>query len=301
MLTSPTPLQRLWRARNSFLLLAPTLILLITFQIIPVINGFAFAFQDVEPGLRSEWVGLANFRRIGSDGILLRSTVNLAILVVAGMAKGVVFPLAVAVMIARLTSGRVRYLFQSMFVFPIVVPGMVTVLLWKGYIYDPNVGLINQTLAAVGLGAWQHAWLGEHSTALASLIFTGFPWMAGTSFLIIYAGLIAMPQSIFESAMIDGIGPFKRFWLIELPLVLGQLRLVMVLGFIGTVQDFGGTLLMTGGGPGAATHIPALHMYYMAFRFEEFGYAAAIGVVLFFIILALSMTNLWLVRSSVED
>lgn len=293
--------QQMWRARGSYLLLAPTLVLLVVFQVLPAINGFAYAFMTVEPGLRYAWVGVDNFSRIAGDTILLRSTINLVILVLAGMAKGVIFPLLVAVLIARLSSPRTRYVFQSLFVFPIVVPGMVTVLLWKGYIYDPNVGLVNQSLVALGLESWQRAWLGEHSTALGSLIFTGFPWMAGTAFLIFYAGLITLPTSIFESAEMDGIGPIGRFVFIELPLVMGQLRLVMVLGFIGTVQDFGGTLLMTGGGPGAATHVPALHMYYMAFRFEEFGYAAAIGVVLFFIILGLSMLNLWLVRSRVED
>ena len=157
----PTSLfQRMWRARSSYLLLLPTLVLLATFQLVPAINGFAYAFQNVEPGIRAEWVGLDNFRRIATDSILLRSVGNLTILVVAGMAKGVIFPLMVAVMIARLSSPRARYAFQSLFVFPIVVPGMVTVLLWKGFIFDPNLGLINQTLAAAGLESWQRAWLG---------------------------------------------------------------------------------------------------------------------------------------------
>jgi ABC-type sugar transport system permease subunit len=106
---------------------------------------------------------------------------------------------------------------------------------------------------------------------------------------------------VMEAAKLDGVGPLRRFFHIELPLVLGQIRLIVVLTFIGTVQDFGGILLMTGGGPGAATHVPALHMYYMAFRFGEFGYASAIGFCLFVVILLLSIINLRVFRSRVED
>jgi ABC-type sugar transport system permease subunit len=292
---------RLWRARYCYLFLAPSILLLFLFNLLPAIKGLGYAFMEIDPGGAEKWVGLRNFERIASDGILLRSITNLVILVVAGLLKALTLPLLAAVLISRLSNEKTCYFFQSSFVFPIVVPGMVTVLLWKGFIYEPEVGLLNSLLRLIGMASWQQAWLGEHSLAMASYLFLGFPWIGGTVFLIFYAGLLAIPQDVMEAAKLDGVGPIRRFINIELPLVLGQIRLIVVLTFIGTVQDFGGILLMTGGGPGAATHVPALHMYYMAFRFGEFGYASAIGFCLFVVILLLSIINLRVFRSRVED
>lgn len=275
--------------------------MLLLFNYYPAVQGIRYAFQDVNPGISSRFVGLRNFEQMAHDFILLRSCINMVILVVAALIKSTVFPLFVALMIFHLISDRARYFFQSLFLFPIVVPGIVGVLLWRNFIFDPNVGLINEFLGAVGIPGLERAWLGEHSTALPSLIFTGFPWIAGVGFLIFFAGLLGISQSVLESAVLDGVGPAKRFFYIELPLLLGQLRLVIVLTFISSLQDFGGVLLMTGGGPGEATHIPALHMYYMAFRFDQYGYAAAIGVTLFIVIFALTFINLKLIRSNLEE
>lgn len=102
-------------------------------------------------------------------------------------------------------------------------------------------------------------------------------------------------------AMVEkaGLG-LRRIWTIDLPLLRGQIRLLAVLTIIGTLQDFGSILVLTGGGPGLATHVPALHMYYQAFRFGHYGYASAIGFVLFLTILAFTVANMRFARSTVE-
>ncbi len=298
---SPSLPRRLWNARLSYALLGPTLFLLLIFNYYPAIRGISYAFQDVEPGGAARFIGLANFDKILQDYILLKSALNLAILIVGNLAKSLVLPLLIALLIYHLASPRIRYAFQTLFLVPIVVPAMVGILLWKGFIYDANVGIINNLLGAVGLDRFQHSWLGEHETALASVVFTGFPWVGGVGFLIFLAGFLNIPQGVAESSALDGAGPVRRLFAIELPLIRGQIKLVVVLTFIATIQDFSGILVMTGGGPGAATHVPALHMYYMAFRFDQYGYGAAIGVVLFALVLGLTIANLRLIRSSLED
>ncbi|MCC5877827.1 MAG: sugar ABC transporter permease [Candidatus Sumerlaeia bacterium] len=297
----PPLIQRIWAARISYLLLLPTLLLLGVFSYYPAFSGILYAFQEVEPGFDARWVGLSNFRRAFTDEVLLASIPNMIILLVGNVLRTTILPLIVAVMISHLSGARLRYFFQTSFLFPIVVPMMVIILLWRGFILDPNVGMLNQFLGLIGLEFLQQSWLGDHSTALGSVIFVGFPWIGGIGFLILYAGLLSIPASVMESARMDGVGPIRRFFTIELPLVLGQLRLVIVLTFIATIQDFGGMLVLTGGGPGTATHIPALHMYFYAFRFEQFGYAAAIGVLLFVLIFALTVLNLTLLKSKMED
>ena len=152
---------QLWRARYSYLLLAPSLLLLLLFNFLPAVRGLGYAFMEIDPGGAWEWVGFRNFERIFSDGILLRSISNLVIMVLGGLVKALSLPLLAAVLISRLSDARTRYLFQVSFVFPIVVPGMVTVLLWKGFIFEPEVGMLNNLLAGVGLGSWQQAWLGS--------------------------------------------------------------------------------------------------------------------------------------------
>ena len=298
----PTPLLpvRLWRARTSYLMLLPTFALLLVFNYYPALRGLLYAFQKVSPGISSEWVGLTNFRRMTEDYILLQSIGNMLILVAGNLAKSIVLPLLIAKLIASVLNARHRYLFQTLFLFPIVVPGMVGIMLWKGFIYDANVGLINQTLGALGFErAARTVWL-DHTHALGAIIFTGFPWVGGIGFLIFLAGLLSIPISLTEAARIDGATWMSIFRRVELPLIIGQIKLVVILTFIGTMQDFGQILVMTQGGPGTSTHVPALHMYYMGFRFDHFGYAAAIGLVLFVVVLGATILNMRFIRSGTE-
>jgi len=292
--------RNIWKARLSYLLLAPTFLFLLIFNYYPAIRGILYAFQDVQAGGHAEFTGVRNFEKFFGDYILLKSFINLAIFLVGNLLKSLILPLFIAVLISRILSPRGRYIFQTLFLFPIVVPGMVGILLWKGFIFDANTGLLNNFLRVAGLSRLEHAWLGEHKTALASVLFTGFPWVGGVGFLIFLAGLLGISKSVLESAMMDGAGSMRRFWSIELPLIMGQIKLVVVLTFIGTIQDFAGILVLTGGGPGATTHVPALHMYYMAFRFDQFGYGASIGVLLFILIFLMTIINMKLIQSKVE-
>jgi ABC-type sugar transport system permease subunit len=186
-----------------------------------------------------------------------------------------------------------------MFVLPLIVPGVVGILLWVN-IYDPNIGLANQTLRSLGLEGLTRVWLGDAETALWAIVFMGFPWISAFALLIFYGGLISIPGELFDAAKVDGASGLRTFWSIHVPLLLGQIRLLLILGFIGGVQEFSAVYLTTGGGPGSATYLPALELYYQAVRFNNFGMASAIGSVLFLIIMAGTIINLRYVRSSVE-
>jgi ABC-type sugar transport system permease subunit len=193
-------------------------------------------------------------------------------------------PLLVAELVFNLRSTRARYLYRMLFSLPMVVPGMVGILLWQ-MIYNPEIGLINQILQAVGLSSWARPWLADSNTALASIIFMGFPWVGTIAFLIYYAGLIDIPEEIFDASRMDGATNLRRFWHIDLPLIAPQIRLMILFAYIGRMQGFQDILVMTGGGPGSATYVPALEMYFSAFRFGNFGYASSIATMLFLVIL----------------
>ena len=273
------------------LMLAPTLVLLALFNYYPAVLGLSRAFTRWETGEEPQWIGLGNFVAMWHDEFLRLSLRNLLILLVANVLKTLTMPLLVAELLMSLRSPRWQYFMRTAFILPMVVPGMVTMLLWS-FIYDGTVGLLNQILETLGMGALTRSWLGDSGTALWAIIGIGFPWAGGLALLIYLAGLNAISGDVWDSCQVDGVGGLKRVWYVDLPLLLPQVRLLVILTLIGVLQDFGSILVLTGGGPGLATHVPALHMYFQAFRFGHMGYAAAIGLTLFVAIFTLSLLNL---------
>ena len=292
-------MQTLLRHRTSYLFLLPTFLFLAVFNDFPAFSGLYHAFTEWETGSSARWIGLGNFRRMAGDEFLRLSILNQLWLLIAGLLKTLVVPLAVAEMLFHLRSRRLQYALRTLFLMPMVVPGMVGVLLWS-FIYDPNIGLLNNALATAGLKGATRAWLGDWHTALPALIGVGFPWIGGLALLIYLAGLMAIPQDVLDSSAIDGAAGWRRIRAVDVPLLAGQVKLLAILTIIGTLQEFGSILVLTGGGPGLATHVPALHMYYQAFRFGHYGYASAIGLALFLVILAFTVANMRFARGAVE-
>lgn len=144
-------------------------------------------------------------------------------------------------------------------------------------------------------------WLGDNKIALYSIMFMGFPWIGTISMLIFYAGLQAIPTSVIESAKLDGATGLRRFFSIDFPLILGQFKLLLILGIIGGIQGFQNVLLLTYGGPGKSTNMPGLLMYKQAFNYARLGYGTAIGVAMFIIILAITYVNMKYIRPSAEE
>jgi ABC-type sugar transport system permease subunit/ABC-type glycerol-3-phosphate transport system substrate-binding protein len=281
---------------TAYLLLLPTFFLMGTFLYFPALSGLYHAFTEWEGGRGvAVFNGLENFRTLATDRVFWRGALNMAALTLAGLFKATVVPFIAAEMIIAIASPRLKYLMRTAFLLPMVVPGMVGILIWQ-FIYDPSMGLLNQFLALVGLGALQSSWLGEPHLALPSIIFMGFPWIGALGLLIYMAGLLTVPSSVYEAYQLESESILKRIRAIDIPMVRGQTRLLVVLTFIGSLQDFQTVLIMTGGGPGLSTMVPALRMYHVAFRFGHYGYGAAMGFVLFLSILIVTIVNMRVMR-----
>ncbi len=278
-------LRRMWRARLSYLFILPTILLLATFNYYPAASGLYHAFTDWKPGVSAEWVGLENFAYLLQDRFFWSGFLNVLILIIVGIARIVTVPLLAAELIFHVRHKTARYVFRTLFIIPIVLPMVVEIMVWNN-IYDPNIGLLNQTLIALGLKDWTQVWYGDGRVALLSIIFIGFPWVDPFALLVFYGGLIGISDEIFDASRVDGASGLRRFWHIDVPLLLGQARMLTILTFIATVQTFELVFLTTGGGPGSATYTPALELYLMATRLNKMGVASAIGIVLFVIILA---------------
>jgi ABC-type sugar transport system permease subunit len=293
-------LRRVWDARVSYAFLTPSLLLVLVFMYWPTFSGMFYAFTDWQPGLeRLNFVGLANFTAMLEDEYLRTGFVNVGLIVATTVLKDLTVPLLVAELIFHLRWPRLQYWLRTLFVIPMVMPGIAVILLWV-QIYDPNIGLLNQTLDALGLATWKRSWLGEEGVALFSIVFLGFPWVSVLPFLIYLGGLMAVPQEIFDAAIVDGAGPLSRLWRIDVPLLLGQIKLLVVLAVIQGMQAFFYILVMTQGGPFHSTTVPALEMYYAAFQHSKYGYACAIALVLFVAVMAVTVANMTYLKSSVD-
>jgi ABC-type sugar transport system permease subunit len=281
--------------RTAYLMLVPTVALLMVFCYYPTVVALIRAFTDWSRSQSSmadiKFIGFQNFKTMIDEGYFFIGLKNLLIIILTSFAKVLTVPLLVAKLVYSMRSDRSKYWFRFLFVVPMVVPGVVGALMWA-QIYDPTIGLVNQVLHAIGMDNWQRVWLGDPSTAIWAIVFMGFPFIDAFAFLVYYGGLISIPSSLFEAAKVDGSNPMWDFTRIQLPLIVPQFKLLIVLTFIGSIQNFTNILLLTSGGPGSATYVPGLELYYNATKFGRYGYACALGVVMFVAILAGTIINM---------
>jgi raffinose/stachyose/melibiose transport system permease protein len=225
------------------------------------------------------------------DSLWWQSFEHIGIIFVVAITAMWVLPLAAAELLITLSRPRWRFLFRSLLIVPLAFSPVIQVLTWQ-FIYDPNVGVLNHLLGSVGLTALEKNWLGDPSTALGALIFINFPWVASLPFLVFSSALQNIPSDIFDAAAIDGAGRWKRFLVIDLPLMLRQIKLLFFLAVVFVLQYGFAAYIATQGGPNNATTVPILRMLSVAFDAGEWGYAAALSSTLLVIMVLLSGATL---------
>jgi raffinose/stachyose/melibiose transport system permease protein len=276
------------------LFLAPALVLLGLFAYWPFAMALRLSLHEANGFGYEEFVGIRNFTALASDPVFLGSLVTLGkfLLAMPLLALG---PLLGAKVVHLIRAPRASYLYRVLLVLPAVIPAMVIFLVWKEIYGD--IGLLNRLLELLGLDHLKRSWLGNSATVVPAIVFIQFPFVGGIPMLIYLAGLLSIPGDLYEQARMEGAGPLRTFWSIELPLLFPQLRVVIILTLISLVQSFENILVLTGGGPGYSSTVPAIYLFRSGFEFSRLGYASAIGVFLFAITLALSALNVRVLRS----
>jgi raffinose/stachyose/melibiose transport system permease protein len=289
--------ERIWETRTGYLMVVPTLAFLLIFQYYPAVSGLYRSLFDWNAGLEGTFIGLANFIELFTDDeVFIRSLKNMALLTIWYLFAFVGLSTGVAVLIHRIRQDGSKYFFRLFMILPVIIPAVVLILLWK-FIYDSTIGPLNTILIGVGLQDWTHAWLAEPKIAIYAVMLRNFPWIDGISVLILLAGLQAIPVEIIESGLLDGASGWRRLRYIELPLITGQIKLLVVLTIMWGVQEYTAVWAMTQGGPIDSTQVPGMWMYFNAFRISRMGYASAIGVVMFLITLVATILNMRYIRS----
>ncbi|MFJ4327645.1 carbohydrate ABC transporter permease [Streptomyces tricolor] len=296
-------LDRLRRRRRrqtvvAYLFLAPTLLFFAVFLVLPL--GFAlllslsrwsgFDLGDIDP------VGPDNFAALFADGATFLTPVltNTLLFALGTVALALAGSVLVATCIDRL---RFQGLWRTLYFLPIVTTVVAVGNVWK-YMYEPG-GLVNGVLNALGLGSV--AFLQDPDTALPAVVVVQAWASLGTAILVLTAGLKSIPCTYYEAAALDGAGPVTVFRRITLPLLRPSLLFVCVTQFLNGLQSFALIIVMTKGGPGNATDVAALEMYRQAFSYGDWGTASAAAFVLFAVVLAVTLAQLWVFRHKGED
>ena len=269
---SPQKARREWKL---YLFIVPSLLLVGVFSYFPAASAVYHSLFDWQGGDAKQFVGFDNFRRALGDKVLWSAFGTVACLMAFNFLK-MIPSILMAVLIHRLRSDRWQYFYRVLLVVPMIVPHLVTLFIWKFFL-DPNLGILNHVLDFTGgksalvwvdqVFGWgvffenvPIGWLSQPELILPSLFLWGFPWIGSVGVLIYLAGLQSISAEVYEAAELDGVGPIGKFFYIELPLILTQVRLSVVLLIIGTIQGYGLQLLLLGdsGGPGGRGMVPGL-------------------------------------------
>jgi multiple sugar transport system permease protein len=280
--------RRLWRrsaqARAAYGFILPVLVLFLLFRVWPNVHAFIISFQDYRITGESEFLGLANYRRLIDDAVFwgaLRVTIVYALIAVP---LTTVLALMLALLINRTLEGI--GFFRALFFLPYITSFVLVAVIWK-WIYRRNEGLLNELLGIFSLGPFP--WLESQQMVLPSIAIMAAWKGVGYSMMIFLAGIRGIPATYLEAAAVDGATASQRFFHITFPLLRPIVFFVVVIETISSFQVFDAIYVMTGGGPIRASYSLVYMMYDEGFRFFDFGYASSIGVVLFGMVLMVSL------------
>jgi multiple sugar transport system permease protein len=281
-----------WRADiDALVFLLPALLLFGYFSWWPIVRSVMLAFQQTNLVQPATWVGLSNFGRLFDDPTLPTAVKNTLWFTGLSLAIGFPAPLVLAVFMSELR--RFGGLFRVLVYLPVVVPPVVSVLLWRRF-YDPDSGLANHALKLVGLGPY--LWLQDRHWAMPSLVLEATWAGAGATVLIYLAAMSGVPTELYEAAEIDGASVWRRAWHVMFPQIRGVLLLMLLLQIIGAFQVFTEPFVMTAGGPENATISVLMLIYRYAFLDGDYGRAAALSMLLAVVLGAVSAIYLRLTR-----
>lgn len=273
--------------------LLPVMTLFGIFMVLPTVTAIlmsVFNYSLVKPSI--PFVGLGNYRSLFQDPLFLKSLRNTVLFVCMTVPLNIVLSLPVALGLNRIRF--LRSLFRACYYIPTVTSLAAVSLVWL-YLYDPGAGLINTLLKAVGIPT--QSWLGNTSLALPSIVLV-YVWQdLGYNVVVFLAALQGLPTVYYEAAQIDGARPWQVFRYITLPLLRPTMGMVIILTMISAFKVFTPVHIMTQGGPLNSTKLLVYYIYENAFSFLKMGYASAMAVILFGIILVLAVIQLLFFRT----
>ncbi len=268
-----------------YLLLLPSALLITAVVLYPTVYGVELSFREMRlnrPDLGTDWVLFKHYERMIADPIFWLSLRNTAVWVTASILFEFLIGLIAALAINRNLPGT--KVLAVVILLPYFLPNVVAGHMWA-LMLDPRLGVINDLLVRIGLLDGYKAWFADPATAMAAAIVVevwhSFPFFT----LLIMAGLKGIPSDLYKAADIDGAGAFAQLRLITLPMIKTIIAAAVILRVIGLVNSPELLLILTSGGPGRSTQVLSLYAFQMAYKDFNFGYAGALSVVMFVLLM----------------
>ncbi|MCM0647308.1 sugar ABC transporter permease [Clostridium swellfunianum] len=271
---------------------APFIIGMIVFTSFPFIASLYLSFTNYDMISTPKWIGLQNYKILFTkDPLFYTSLWNTLFHVVVSTPLGIIVGIALALLLNSKVKGISVY--RTMYYLPNVVSIVAMAFLWM-WIFQPNFGLINQILGFFGIEG--PGWYMDNTSTIIpklTLILMGL-WTAGGSMVIYLAALQDIPGEIYEAALLDGAGYFRKLFKITLPLITPTIFFNLITTVIGGFQMFTLSYIMTNGGPGTSTYYFGYYLYNKAFSDYQMGMASAMS----WLLLAITMLITWIIFKS---
>lgn len=281
--------------RTAALFIAPSLIPLIAFFILPMVAAGVLSFTSWDLLSPPEWIGFTNFKELIHDQDFLHSLKNTLIFIAGYLPIVYVLGLSAALALNRKFKGSGAL--RAAYFLPVVTSWVIVALLWK-WILNPNGGLVNSGLAAIGIEG--PGWWASKDWSMISVIVPSAWKDLGYVMLILLAGLQAIPPEYQEAAAIDGASKRQILFRITLPLLTPATFFVLVISLINNFQVFDQIWVMTQGGPEGSTAVVVQQIVKNSFEYGHMGYASALSMVLFLIIMVITFLQIRLQKKWVN-
>lgn len=275
--------------RNKYAIgfLLPYLLLFTLFVVLPILYGFFISLHKwyiLSP--KPTFVGMANYKAVLKDDLFRIALVRTGYFVLMVVPLGNAVSLLLAVGLNQGYRGSTIY--KVCYYLPVLMSVSVVAILWR-WLYSSEFGILNYYLRIIGLRGVN--WLSDTKTAMPSIALLSIWWGAGGNMLVYLAGLKNIPRELLEAAEIDGATSVQRFRSVTLPLLKPTILFCLVMSVIASSQVFGQTYILTGGAPYYSTLTVILYMYQQGFGLYQLGYGAAVGYVLFAIVLVFTVVQ----------
>ena len=279
-----------------WVLIAPQLLIIGIFFFWPAGQAVLQSFQMEDAfGMSTEWVGLDNFRQLFADPTYLNSFKRTALFSVLVAGVGIAVSLALAIFADRII--RFAMVYKTLLIIPYAVAPVIAGVLWV-FMFSPSIGVVTHYMGKLGY-EWNH--LMNENQAMALIVITSVWKQISYNFLFFLAGLQSIPKALIEAASIDGAGPWRRFWNIQLPLLSPTTFFLLVINVVYAFFDtFGIIDAATQGGPGQSTSILVYKVYHDGFKALDLGGSAAQSVILMLIVVVLTVIQFRYVEKKVQ-
>jgi multiple sugar transport system permease protein len=287
--SKPVAMRR--EALTAYLLISPNLIVFGVFMLLPLVLTFVISTQETSGLGPAEWVGLGNYVELISDGVFWRSLIN----TVGYAAVTVPLGLALGLAMAMLLNNAVwlRDVMRTIYYLPVVISGVAAGLIAQ-WMFNENIGVVNEVLGTVGLGPV--SWQSSPAWAMTSVVLLTLWVGIGFNMVVYLAALQGIPREYYDASAVDGANGVQQFRHVTLPGLGTATVFLAIYGVILSFQAFDLIYILTGGGPGNATEVLGTYAYEQAFSARERGYGAAIGVVLYLLLIVVLSVQFWISR-----